>query len=307
MLTHFIGIQTDVTELHKAKEDAQEANRMLQDLIAQTTLELEDSESRMKAVFKSAVDSLIIFKLDETILDINDSARKLFGWTREELLGKPFDILLAEGFEQKGINLLTHSIEMDSSEKGKESDEVIGQTKEGELVPLEMSITQVAANGEAYYLGTLRDISERKHAESELKLSKRSLQDLVRRLNLATEAGEIGIWNWDFRNGELDWDDRMYLMYDVDRENATDTYDMWKVRVLEEDASRAEEELMKAKDTLSRFSSEFRIQWRNGDVRWIKAAADVVFDESSGKAIGMGGVNIDITKEKTAQDLLRRE
>ncbi|PKF77187.1 hybrid sensor histidine kinase/response regulator [Vibrio sp. vnigr-6D03] len=306
-LTHFIGVQTDVTELHQAKEEAQEANRMLQDLIAQTTLELEDSESRMKAVFKSAIDSLIIFKLDETILDINDSARKLFGWTREELLGKPFETLLADNFEQKGINFLTHSISVDSPDRANESDEVIGQTKEGKLVPLEMSITQVAVNGEAYYLGTLRDISDRKHAESELKLSKISLQDLVRRLNLATEAGEIGIWNWDFRSGELEWDDRMFLMYDVDRENATDTYDMWKTRVLEEDASRAEEELMKAKDTLSRFSSEFRIQWKNGDIRWIKAAADVVFDESSGEAIGMGGVNIDITKEKTAQDLLRRE
>ncbi|MBD1556737.1 PAS domain S-box protein [Vibrio sp. S9_S30] len=307
ILTHFIGIQTDVTELHQAKEEAQEANRLLQDLIAQTTLDLEDSESRMKAVFKSAIDSLIIFKLDESILDINDSARKLFGWTREELLGKPFDILFADDFGQKKGNFLTHSSSVDTSDKGKDSDEVMGKSKSGALVPLEMSITQVAANGEAYYLGTLRDISERKQAESELKLSKSNLQNLVRRLNLATEAGEIGIWNWDFRSGELEWDDRMYLMYDVDKEKATDTYDMWKVRVHEEDASYAEDELMRAKDSLSRLNSEFRIQCRDGEVRWIKAAADVVFDESSGEAIGMGGVNIDITKEKTAQDVLRRE
>lgn len=306
-LTHFIGVQTDVTELHKAKEEAQEANRQLEDLITQTTMELEDTESRMKAVFKSAVDCLIIFKLDETILDINDSTRELFGWTREELLGKPFDVLLADDFGQKDINFLTHSIGLESTDKGGETDEVIGQTKDKQLLPLEMSITQVAANGEAYYLGTLRDISDRKHAESELKLSKRNLQDLVHRLNLATEAGEIGIWTWDFKTGRLQWDDRMYLMYDLKKTKDGATYEIWRARVHEEDLEFAEIALIEAKNSLSRYYSEFRIQLPNGEVRWIKAAADVVFDEGTRNAIGMGGVNIDITKEKTAQELLRRE
>ena len=44
-----------------------------------------------------------------------------------------------------------------------------------------------------------------------------------------------------------------------------------------------------------------------GETRWIRAAADIIFDSESNTPIGMGGINVDITKEKNAQDFLRHE
>ena len=54
--------------------------------------------------------------------------------------------------------------------------------------------------------GTVMEIAERKRADA-------ALRTLTERLQLATEAGGIGVWEWDMVANRLTWDERMYRLY----------------------------------------------------------------------------------------------
>ena len=300
-----LAVYIDVTETCNAENFSESANLALEEILLTTSTKLEDSENRMKAVFKSAIDGMFIANANEEILDINDSALKMFAYDKRDILGKPFSQLL-ECSKDSDMNLVSINYITETQLSG-ESLETTGRSFQNTVFPLSIHANSFVFNNERFYFGTLRDISISKKTEDELNLSKKHLQKIVHRLNLATEAGGIGIWNWSFVTNELEWDDRMFSLYQIDKEDSLNNYEMWRGRVLPEDVEAAEQELAFARESLSQFNSEFRIKLPNGEVHWIKAAADVIFDEISGDAIGMGGVNIDITKEKNAQDFLRQE
>ena len=87
--------------------------------------------------------------------------------------------------------------------------------------------------------------------EQELQKSQTELEESVRRLNLATKAGGIGIWNWNFLTDDVEWDERMYEIYEISPDSCTPTYDMWKSAVLPEDIEAAENALSHARATLT--------------------------------------------------------
>jgi PAS domain-containing protein len=66
-------------------------------------------------------------------------------------------------------------------------------------------------------LQSLQDISERKQPEE-------NIVRLLERLNMATHAASLGIWDWDIQKDELVWDDRMYELYGVKREGFSGAY-----------------------------------------------------------------------------------
>ncbi|WP_172443219.1 response regulator [Vibrio tapetis] len=306
-IASYILVHNDVSDLRRVEAEILDTNFKLEEMVEKTTMQLEGSESQMNLIFQSALDGMLLVGSDEKIMDINLSAERMFGWKKIDIVGSLFESLISEKFNIGNINYLKDSNEGKEGTISERLREAIGVTKTGNFIPLDILVTQMSLDDETLYFVTFRDISDRKHTESELKYSKRSLQETIRRLNLTTEAGEIGIWNWNFITGGLEWDDRMYRMYQKDPDTCDNTYDTWRTCVLEEDVEQAEVALMEAKNSLTRFFAEFRIRWPNGEIRWIKASADVIFDENSGVAIGMGGVNLDVTEEKNSQELLRRE
>ncbi|USD66906.1 PAS domain S-box protein [Vibrio sp. SCSIO 43136] len=306
-LTHYVLVHNDVTELRSAQNEILEANTKLEEVLKNTTSKLEGTESRMKAFFKAAIDGMVLVDSDHAIVDINMSAEKLFGWDKAEIAGSVFECLISQEFNVDQTDYLADVRANSESHVSERIRETIGVSKDGKLIPLEIMVTPIEISDSSYYFVTLRDISERKHAESELKYSQRHLQQSLRRLNLATEAGGIGIWTWNFLNNELEWDDRMFQIYRQEEGISEETYGIWRNSVHEDDIEQTEVALNEARNSLTRFFAEFRIRWPNDEIRWLKASADVVFDEKSGVPIGMGGITIDITEEKNAQSLLERE
>ena len=52
-------------------------------------------------------------------------------------------------------------------------------------------------------------------------------QRLTERLELATRAAQIGIWDWDIPNNQLVWDDRMYALYGISPGEFGGAYEAW--------------------------------------------------------------------------------
>ena len=149
------------------------------------------------------------------------------------------------------------------------------------------------ANGEAIrVVGSHSDISK-------LKQSEQLIKDNETRLSLAVKAGGVGIWDWDIVANILKWDDQMFVLYGVNKNDFTNAYEAWVNGVYEADKQRGDEEIQKAIKGEKDFNTEFRVQYATGEIRSIRALATVLRDKE-GNAIRMIGTNWDITAEKEA-------
>jgi PAS domain S-box-containing protein len=149
------------------------------------------------------------------------------------------------------------------------------------------------AAGEAIrVVGSHSDISKLKQSEELIKVNET-------RLSLAVKAGGVGIWDWDIVTDKLTWDDQMFVLYGVDKNDFTNAYEAWVSGVYEADKKRGDEEIQKAIRGEKDFNTEFRVQYANGEIRNIRALATVLRD-NDGNAIRMIGTNWDITAEKEA-------
>ncbi len=135
---------------------------------------------------------------------------------------------------------------------------------------------------------------------TELKNGEESLRKLVKRLDLATRSGGIGIWEWDIVNNKLDWDDRMYEIYGVARSKNDESYEFWEKAVLEEDLPQLKEDIDKALEGIADFNSSFRIRRPDNTTRHI-ATKGIIQRNQKGAALVMFGVNIDVTEQEEQQ------
>jgi PAS domain S-box-containing protein len=148
-------------------------------------------------------------------------------------------------------------------------------------------------NGDAIrVVGSHSNISKLKQTEQLIKVNEA-------RLSLAVKAGGIGIWDWDIVVDKLTWDDQMFALYGVNKNDFSNAYEAWVNGVYEADKERGNEEIQMAINGVKDFNSEFRVQYADGQIRYIKALATVLRDEE-GNAIRMIGTNWDITQEKEA-------
>jgi PAS domain S-box-containing protein len=134
------------------------------------------------------------------------------------------------------------------------------------------------------------DITERKRAEARLNES-------AERLRLATSAAGVGVWDYNFVDNVLIWDDQMFRLYGATRDHFSGAYDAWVKGLHPDDRPRATEELRLAQTGEKGFDTEFRVVWPDGSIRHIRALASVQRN-ASGKPIRLIGTNWDITAEK---------
>lgn len=134
-------------------------------------------------------------------------------------------------------------------------------------------------------------------AKAKLEKNKASLTNFSQRLAVATRAGGIGVWDYNIQTNELDWDDRMFELYGITREQFPGAFEAWSHALHPEDKARAESELIGAIEGGCEFDTEFRVRWPNDEIRYLQASATVIRDPR-GKALKMIGVNQDITERK---------
>ncbi len=142
--------------------------------------------------------------------------------------------------------------------------------------------------------GTFQDITEQKKVELDLR-------DVSRRLELAKSAADIGVWQFDPQNEHLVWDDQMFKIFDVSKDEFSHAYEAWSQTVHPNDLQGAERQLQDALEGKAAFHTVFRIVRRSDEaVRYIEAHAHVVRDEDD-NPIEVLGINRDVTEAKLAE------
>lgn len=150
-------------------------------------------------------------------------------------------------------------------------------------------------DGTVLWHGYLTDITERKYAEDRL-------QALSNRLALATQAGGIGVWEWDLITDELVWDAQMYEIYQIAPEPPLHDSHLPTRLIHPDDMERVAAEFNEAVVGSKQYDVEYRIIWPDGQERTIKSSGLVTRDER-GVATRITGVSWDLTESRKIERL----
>ncbi|NTW83488.1 MAG: PAS domain-containing protein [Chlorobiaceae bacterium] len=150
------------------------------------------------------------------------------------------------------------------------------------------------ANGNLVrYIGAIIDITERKNIELELVESKE-------RLNLALEAAQAGVWEWDLKTNENTWTEEMWQLYGLEKQDAKPTFDFWANMIHPDDREMAVRVVSDAANNGSELAVEYRTLHPDGSVHWLMSRGKPQLN-AKGKTIRYIGMIIDITERKTIE------
>jgi PAS domain S-box-containing protein len=161
---------------------------------------------------------------------------------------------------------------------------------------LEMTAAR-EADGALVYRVMLSDNPERQRSAEAFGL-------VSERLALAVRAGGVGIWDYDVLNDRLVWDDQMFRLYGIRREQFSGAYEAWQRGLHPDDRQRGDAEIQQALQGKKDFDVQFRVRWPDGTTRHIRGFASVQRD-ARGQAVRMVGTNWDITAQVRAEEALR--
>jgi diguanylate cyclase (GGDEF)-like protein/PAS domain S-box-containing protein len=130
-----------------------------------------------------------------------------------------------------------------------------------------------------------------------------ALRQSAERLQLATEASGIGVWDYDLVTNELVWDESMYAIYGIDRAAVSSLYEAWHNSVLPEDLPGQAAALKATIEQGAPYTPCFRIRRGDGSLRYIQARARI-YSNAAGKPVRLVGTNEDITESRTLLDKL---
>jgi PAS domain S-box-containing protein len=173
--------------------------------------------------------------------------------------------------------------------------------KNNELLAIQRTLNelneQLEERVEARTASLMQEIQERRRAEE-------TLSEVTRRLELATAAAHLGIWDWDIGKNRLIWNDRMYEMYGVDHEVAADI-ETWKRQVHPEDKEAVDAAMQGALSGEREYVIEHRVVRPDKALRYLKANG-LVLRGRDGGAVRMIGITQDVSAQRMLEEQLRQ-
>jgi sigma-B regulation protein RsbU (phosphoserine phosphatase) len=264
------AIYRDITERKKAEE------------------ELHLQKTYFERLFNSAPEAIALQDNNDRIVDVNEEFTKMFGYPREEAIGKPINELVAPEEFQGEASLLSHkvihgeSVEVDSKRK----------RKNGSLVDVSMLCAPIVHGGKQVGdYAIYRDITERKKAEEELYLQKTYLEKLF------NSAPEAIVWH-DNNDMVVNVNDEFTALFGYSREEAIGRpiNELVAPEELQDEASMFSHRVIHG-ERVEGDSIRKRKDGTLFDV-WILGAPII----HEGKQIGVYAIYRDITERKKAEE-----
>ncbi|MEQ8241484.1 MAG: PAS domain-containing protein [Cyclobacteriaceae bacterium] len=269
-----VGTHTNITEQKRKEAEIAAISKEIKDI----TIAVNEATA------------LSITNAQGIFVKVNKKLCEICGYTEEELIGQNHNILNTDYHDASFWRNQWETIMAGKTWKG----EIKKRKKDGSdywvntvIQPIYDDLGQVVQ-----FLSIRQDITDRKKTEL-------VLQDSELRLSLATQAGGVGVWDLDIVANKLTWDDQMFALYGVKREEFSSALDAWTQGVYEADREQGYKEFELAIKGEKEFNTEFRVQTPNGQIRNIRALAKILRDKD-GNATRMIGTNWDITNEKEA-------
>jgi PAS domain S-box-containing protein len=179
---YFTGIVRDITERKRLE---QELRRRVE--------ALGEAEERMRSVVDHVIDGIITIDERGIVQSFNPAAEKLFGYVKGEVIGHNVKMLMPEPFHGQHDAYIANYLRTGEAKIIGIGREVVGQRKDGSTFPMELAVSAFHIGSRRYFTGIVRDITERKQLEQELRQRLDELAEADRQKNdfLAMLAHEL--------------------------------------------------------------------------------------------------------------------
>ncbi|NOQ17179.1 MAG: PAS domain S-box protein [Methyloprofundus sp.] len=138
----------------------------INDVLNKKTQALQFSEQRNSAILENAVDGILTIDAKGIVQSINPAAEMVFGYQAEEVIGQNIKMLMPNSFRQQHDQYLDNYARTGEKKIIGIGREVEGKKKNGECFPIDLAVSEVELDtGEHFFMGMVRDISEKKLAE----------------------------------------------------------------------------------------------------------------------------------------------
>jgi len=142
--------------------------------------EVRDRESRLRATLEAALDAVVTMDSSGRILDWNHAAETTFGYRADEAIGRDMaDLIVPAELRASHRKGLARFLETDRPVILDRRVELTGMHKNGAEIPVELTITRIPLPGLPTFTGYLRDITDRRRAEEELRASRARLVEVA--------------------------------------------------------------------------------------------------------------------------------
>ncbi|MBU2870187.1 MHYT domain-containing protein [Colwellia sp. E2M01] len=262
--------------------------------------EKSKSESRMEAILSTAIDGIITIDHKGLILSFNNAAENIFGYQRDEVLGKNVKLLMADEIAEHHDGYLAKATNVNFDKVIGVNREVHAQHKNGTLFPIRLGVGEVIQmNKEPLYVGFITDLTEQKALQKNLVAQEQQYRSLITNMpGVAFRCEYSKQWPMIYISPSI-----KELTGYADSDFLTKKVAFGDL-IIEEHQDRAMAAVTQALVYKTQYSLEFPIINKSGEVVWILNQGSFTFDKA-GNTSWIDGVLLDITERRQYEDKLK--
>jgi PAS domain S-box-containing protein len=250
----------------------------------------------LSAIIESADDAVISKTLDGIITSWNFGAQRIFGYTAEEVIGKPVTILIPADHADEEPTILARLRAGDRIEHY----ETVRVRKDGTLIDISLTVSPIRGpDGQIVGASKIaRDITEQKQA-------RKALDEALARLKLALDAARLGDWSWDAQTDILNMSETAADIFGIPP-GPRMSWDAMSELLHKEDRQMARVAVDEALAKHTDYDVEYRVT-RNGNSEvWVSSKGRGIYADN-GTIVGMLGFVQDISTRKSNEETLRKQ
>lgn len=262
-------------------------------------IELEQKNQEIfKFITELLPSGLLVINEQQIIVMTNAALAKIFGYSTEELIGKPLSLLIDKDARHHSMLVQKYINNPEQSHKMAAGRVVRGVHKEGNLVDIQINLSVHAYAGDKLTFASVTDFGT-------FLFEQEQQNELSNRVNRAIDASEDGIWEWNVQSNKVWYSPRfMYLIGKAHK--TTSQLDDWLEHIHPEFTSFIKDTLDKHFIHKEKFDVTYRGLAKAGTYEWFRMRGDSIFDEQ-GQAILMSGILSNINDKKILEDELEEK
>jgi PAS domain S-box-containing protein len=265
---------------------------------AQSDTALKRSEARKAAILDSALDCIVTIDHEGRITEFNPAAERTFGHRPDEVVGKHLaDVMIPASLREQHRRGLARYLATGEARVLGRRLEMTAIRGDGSEFPVELTITRIPLDGPPTFTGYLRDITDRKQSERNLRRSEAFLAE-AQRLTL------MGSFAWRVATDEITWSEQLYRIFEFEQGMVV-TLELIGSRVHPDDRPLLQEIIDQARSDGSDFEHDrVRLQMPDHSVKYVHLVAHGTRDQD-GRLEYIGAVQ-DVTERRLAEEALNK-
>ncbi len=260
------------------------------------------SEAQFRGVLATAPNAIVISDHEGRILLVNEQVEEVFGYSREELIGQPVEILLPESLTGLHASHRAQYLAKPYTRAMGYGQDLQGKRKDGSTFPVDISLSPMETSDGTLVTSIIRDITEYKKFEE-------ALQESEERYRSTSELTSDYIYSVNFSPegaSELDWATEAFIPLTGFSPEELAQRGGWPSIVHPEDVNKYHQQRDLLINTGGSDVAIYRIVTKEGEIRWLEDHRSVACDEKTGHIHRMLGAAKDITERVTSEQALQQ-